>query len=157
MPDPMETPFASLITLQFLIIAVHDWIDIPGWIHGSNAQKVIGRTKLAWATIVNVVFPGVAVILAFRYYRIPKPVYVPNYWVIYTALTVASAIFMWWVPYFFGSSSQRLSTYNQMYEGTLHVLPVRKGDPGPNLIHIIFHLLFLSTLSLALALRCRNG
>ena len=152
----METLFASLIVLQFLVVAVHDWIDIPDWVHGRQAQEVVGRRNLAWATIVNMVFPGIAVAFAFRYYQIPKPSYVLNYWIIYTAITVTSAFFMWWIPYLFGSSPQRRSEYARMYEGTRHVLIARKGDPGPNLIHIAFHVLFLSTLALAVILRLKS-
>jgi hypothetical protein len=153
----MDTSFTVLIILQFLIIAVHDWINIPGWVHGGRAQEVVGRQKLAWATIVNMIFPGLAVLFAIRYYQAPKPVYVLNYWLVYTAITVGSAVLMWWVPYVFGSSSQRLSDYVKMYEGTRHVLRVRKGDPGPNLPHIAFHVLFLSTLVLAVVLRFRSA
>jgi hypothetical protein len=153
----MDASFTALIILQFVIIAVHDWINIPGWVHGRRAQEVVGRKKLAWATIVNAIFPGVAVIFALRYYQVPKPTYVLNYWIIYTAVTVASALFMWWVPYLFGSSSQRVSEYARIYQGTRHVLPVRKGDAGPNLTHIAFHVLFLSTLVVAVALRFRRA
>jgi hypothetical protein len=153
----MEASFTGLIILQLLIIAFHDWINIPGWVHGSRAQEVVGRKKLAWATMVNTIFPGIAVVFALRFYRGPKPGYVLNYWIIYTAITVGSAFSMWWAPYLLGSSSKRLSEYKRMYERTLHVLPIRKGDPGPNLTHIFFHLLFLSTLVLAVALRFRSA
>jgi hypothetical protein len=37
-----------------------------------------------------------------------------------------------------------------MYAGTRFVLPVRRGNPGPNLLHLFFHALFLSTFVLAL-------
>jgi hypothetical protein len=153
--NSIETIFAGLIALQFLIIATHDWVDVPRWIHGSQVQAVVGRRKLAWATLVNVAFPGTALAYAIWFFHQPKPAFVLNYWVIYTAITAATAFFMWWVPYLFGSSPARAEEYRKMYARTRHVLPVRKGDPGPNLVHLAFHGLFLTTLFLALALRLK--
>jgi len=152
----MEALFTILIVLQFLIVAVHDWIDIPGWVNGTQVQGAVGRRKLALATVINLLFPGFAVACAIRFYHVPKPGYVLNYWLVYTAITMAAAFLMWWIPYLFGSSPQRLEEYARMYKGTRHVLPVREGDPGPNLLHIAFHVLFMSTLVLAVMLRL-NG
>jgi hypothetical protein len=153
--NSIEIIFAGLIALQFLIIAAHDWVDVPRWIHGSQVQAVVGRRKLAWATLVNIAFPGTALAYAIWFFHEPKPVFVLNYWVIYTAITAVTAFLMWWVPYIFGSSPARAEEYRKMYAGTRHVLPVRKGDPGPNLVHLVFHGLFLTTLLLALALRLK--
>jgi len=35
--------FSCLITLQFLLIVLHDWGDSPGWAHGTQVQSVVGR------------------------------------------------------------------------------------------------------------------
>jgi len=153
----METLFTSLIVLQFLIVAVHDWIDIPGWLHGSRVQMVVGRRKLVWATLINLIFPGCAVAYAIRFYNTPKPGYVLNYWLIYTLVTVASAVLMWWIPYLFGGSARQREEYSRMYAGTRHVLPEREGNRGPNLTHLAFHVVFLSTLALAVALRLKGA
>jgi hypothetical protein len=48
-----------------------------------------------------------------------------NYWVIYCAVTVASAIAMWYVPYLFGGSEEQRRDYAEMYAGTRQVLPAR--------------------------------
>jgi hypothetical protein len=153
--NSIEIVFAGLIALQFLIITAHDWVDVRGWIHGSQIQAVVGRRKLAWVTLINIAFPGTALAYAIWFFHKPKPPFVFNYWVVYTAITVAAAFFMWWVPYLFGSSPKHAEEYRKMYAGTRHVLPARKGDPGPNLVHLAFHGLFLSTLVLALVLRLK--
>jgi hypothetical protein len=36
--------------LQFVVVAAHDLIDIPGWTHGSQVQSIEGRRKLWLAT-----------------------------------------------------------------------------------------------------------
>src|ERR1700741_613364 len=135
----IQALFACLITLQFLVIVAHDWIDIPGWAHGSQVQSVVGRRKLWMATLVNATFPGVAVGFAFSFWNRPKPGFVTGYWVIYCAVTLASAIFMWYVPYFLGASEKTKRDYSRMYAGTRQVLRPRNDNPRPNLLHLCFH------------------
>ncbi len=54
--------FAGLIALQFLIIAAHDWINVPGWV-----------------TLINIAFPGTALAYTIWFFRLPKPAFVLNY------------------------------------------------------------------------------
>ena len=103
----LHTLFAFLITLQFLVVGSHDWIDIPGWNHGRQVQAVIGRTKLLWATVINAVFPGLAVAFALWFWGRSHPTYVGSYWVIYCGVTLLSAIGMWYVPYLRGADEKK--------------------------------------------------
>src|SRR5579871_1865454 len=95
--------FTFLIVLQFVVVAVHDLIDIPGWTHGSQVKALIGPRKVWLVTLINSIFPGVAAGFAFWFWGRAKPWYVPDYWVAYCAVTVLSAVAMWYVPYFFGA------------------------------------------------------
>jgi hypothetical protein len=97
----MQTLFTILITLQFLVIVLHDIVHIPGWTHGRQVQRAIGQHKFWIATAINAIFPGLAVGFAFFYWQRPKPSSVVDYWVIYCAITLLSAIVMWYVAYFF--------------------------------------------------------
>jgi hypothetical protein len=72
--------------------------------------------------------------------------------VIYCAITLLSAITMWYVPYFFGASDKTKRLYEEMYAGTRHVLPPRGDHPRPNLLHLWFHLLFLVNLGLSVTI-----
>jgi hypothetical protein len=152
----VQTVFSCLITLQFLVVVLHDWIDIPGWTHGRQVQSIVGRRKLWLATIINAIFPGLAVAFVIYYWNKPKPGLVVNYWLLYCTITLVSAIVMWYVPYFLGCSEKQKSEYSQMYAGTLHILPPRADNPRPNLLHICFHALFVVNLGLALALFFRS-
>src|ERR1700730_9229816 len=149
----MQGLFTSLITLQFVAVTFHDLVDVPGWTHGSQVQAMIGRRKLWLVTMINGLFPGLAVAFAFYFWNRPKPGLVESYWVIYCAVTVASAIAMWYVPYFFGTTEAQKREYSTMYAGTRQILPPRGDNPRPNLLHICFHLLFVVNLLLALRLR----
>lgn len=149
----LENVFSALIVLQFVVIVAHDWIDVRGWTHGSQVREVVGRRKLLVATAINAIFPGVAVAFALLFWGATKPWFVGDYWIAYCAVTVLSAIAMWYVPYLFGAGEATRSEYARMYAGTHHVLPSRGDNPRPNLLHVCFHVLFLVNLALALLLR----
>jgi hypothetical protein len=149
----IQTLFTSLIVLQFVLVGFHDLVDIPGWTHGNQVKAIVGTRKLWMATVVNAIFPGVAVAFAVCFWNKPKPAYVFDYWLIYCVATFISAIAMWYVPYFFGTTEQKKRDFSRMYAGTRQVLPSRGDNPRPNLLHVCFHVLFVTTLLLALALR----
>lgn len=149
----METLFSVLIVLQFAVVLGHDWLEIPGWTHGSQVQAVVGRRKLALATVINAIFPGIAAAFAIVFWNAAKPWYVGDYWIAYCAITVISAVAMWYVPYVFGASEATKREYAGMYAGTHQVLPARGDNPRPNLLHICFHVLFVANLALVLMMR----
>ncbi len=60
----MTILFTLLIALQFLVIVTHDWVDVSGWVTGSQVQAVVGRRRLMVASLINAIFPGTAVALA---------------------------------------------------------------------------------------------
>ena len=151
----VELLFNCLITLQLIVVVAHDWLDIEGWTHGRQVQEVVGRRKLLFATLINAIFPGMAVAFAVYFWSKPKPTFVANYWIIYCAVTLASAIAMWYVPYIRGASEHVKRDYAKMYAGTRHVLPTRGDHPRPNLLHLCFHVLFVITFLLALVVRFR--
>jgi len=145
--------FVVLISLQFALVVGHDFVDINGWTHGSQVRAVVGRKKFWIGTLINAVFPGLAVFYALRFWQAPPPAHVANYWSGYCGVTVVFAIAMWWLPYFFGAKEETKRMYAAMYAGTKHVLPARGDNPRPNLLHLFFHALFLVNLGLALWLR----
>jgi len=149
----MQTLFACLITLQFVLVVFHDWVDIPGWTHGSQVQTIVGRRKLWLATLINAIFPGFAAGFVIYFWNRPTPHFVTRYCVIYCAVTLGSAIAMWYIPYFFGAKEETKRDHAKMYAGTLQVLPARGDNPCPNLLHVCFHILFAVTFVLGLTLR----
>ena len=125
------TLFSLLIGVQFVVVAVHDLVDIPGWTHGAQVQVLLGRRKLWLVTAINSLFPGLAVAFAIHLWNRPKPLWVVDYWVLYCSVTVASAIAMWYIPYCRGTTEGRKREYSEMYAGTRHVLPPRGDNPRP--------------------------
>ena len=153
----MQTLFTSLILLQFVVVSLHDLIIVPGWTAATQVQSIIGRRKLLLVTLLNALFPGLAVAFAIYFRNSPKPGFVLDYWIVYSAVTLASAIVMWYVPYLLGTTEQRKRDYSRMYAGTRQVPPPRGDNPRPNLLHVCFHVLFVINFFLALALRFRRA
>ena len=54
----MQTFFTILLTLQFLVIVLHDIVHIPGWTHGDQVKSAIGPYKFWIATGVNAMTPA---------------------------------------------------------------------------------------------------
>jgi hypothetical protein len=153
----MQVALSVLLLMQFVVVAVHDLIDIPGWVHGSQVKAVVGRSKFILGTLSTAIFPALAAGFAVYFWSRPKPAYVYSYWMWYCAITVISAIAMWWIPYFFGASEETRRMYTDMYKGTRQVLPVRGDNPRPNVFHLYLHVLFVATLALAVVLRFRHS
>jgi hypothetical protein len=153
----MYVAFTILIAVQFLVVATHDLVEIPGLTHSSQMRAVLGRRKLWLATAVNSIFPGAAVGFAVYFWNRPSPLFVHRYWLIYCGVTVASAIGMWYLPYFRGANEKLKDEYRRFYAGTRQVLPARGENPRPNLLHVIFHVLFVATLVLAVLLNTHRG
>ena len=152
----MSQAFAFLIVLQFVLIGAHDLVDVPGWAHGRQVQEVIGRRKVWLVTLINSIFPGLAAGSAVVYWGRIAPRIVEDYWVLYCALTVGSAVTMWYIPYLRGTDDDQKRDYARMYAGTHQVLPERGDNPRPNLLHVIFHVLFVINLLLSAAVWLRS-
>jgi hypothetical protein len=153
----MELAFFILLIVQFLVVALHDMVDIPGWVHGSRVRATVGRSKFVIGTALTAGFPALAVGYAIYFWTRPKPAYVYSYWMWYCGITVASAIAMWWIPYFFGASEETRRMYTDMYRDTRQALPARGDNPRPNVFHLVLHVLFAATLVMALLLRFGRG
>jgi len=152
----IQTLFTILICAQFLVVVLHDWIDISGWTHGRQVYAALGPVKMWIGTVVNALLPGAAVFFAIRYWHQPKPSFVLTYWLAYCAITGMGAIQAWWWPYFRGTDQKTKDLYAKMYAGTRQVLPPRGDNPRPNLLHLYFHTLFLITLVLSIVLWVRR-
>jgi hypothetical protein len=153
--DAVQVIFTVLICLEFLLMAVHDWLNIPGWTHGRQVYAVVGPVKMWVGTLVNSLLPGLAAYFAIRYWHQPKPRFVLIYWVVYCGIAALGALTSWWIPYFRGTDEKTEDMYARMYAGTLQVLPPRGNNPRPNVLHLCFHLLFLVTLVLSVLLWLR--
>ncbi|HEY3761293.1 MAG TPA: hypothetical protein VGN23_06055 [Verrucomicrobiae bacterium] len=148
----IQAIFTYLLIAGFLINALHDWLDIPGWTHGRQVRAAIGPAKMIIGTAVNALLPGVAVFLALRYWNHPAPLFARIYWVVYCVMAGMGALTSWWIPYFRGTDEKTRQLYKKMYEGTIQVLPPHGDNPRPNLLHLCLHAIFVVSLPLVVIL-----
>ncbi len=153
----IQIVFNYLIVLQFVVVALHDWIEIPGWTHGRQMMAVLGPAKMAIGTVVNCVPTGIGAGFAIYFWNHPKPHYVLNYWLFYCAFLMFGAITAWWIPYFRGTDEKTAQMYLKMYAGTKQILPPHGDNPRPNVLHLLFHALFFVNLVLSVILWCKPG
>ena len=66
--------------LQFAVIALHDLVDIPGWVSGSQVRAVVGEKKFVVGTISTLIFPALAAGFVVYFWSRPKPGFVYTYW-----------------------------------------------------------------------------
>lgn len=151
-PTMLQKFFTVLLVLQFVMNSFHDWIDIPGWIHGKQVRATIGVTKTIIGTAVNSLFPASAAAVAIYYWQRPAPTGARIYWLIYCAVVVLGAIGMWWIPCFRGTDQKTRDLYSKMYAGTRQVLPPHGDNPRPNVFHLFLHALGATNLILAAVL-----
>jgi hypothetical protein len=149
----MNTLFTFLIFLQFGLILLHDLIDIPGLVSGSSVRSSVGKGKLIGVTLVNAIFPGIAAGLAIFFLNRNRPPAVWNYWLIYCGITVCAAFFMWYLPYIRGAVNDQSGAAAKLHQDTVHVLPLRGDNAGPDLFHMCMHILFLANFCLVCLLR----
>jgi len=148
----LQTLFSVLIILQCALIILHDQITIPGVNNARAVRRVIGAKKFWIGTVSTAIFPAIAAILAVRSWGHAASAATRHYWVLYCAVTVISALFMWWIPYFSGADPETSRQYQEMYQDTAQLLPARGDNPRPNALHIVFHVFFIATLALSIAM-----
>src|ERR1700733_5931842 len=68
----IEALFTCPIVLQFAVIVAHDLVDIPGWVHGSQVQAMMGKRKVWLATLANAALPGTAAAFAVWFSGHPR-------------------------------------------------------------------------------------
>jgi len=153
----MMTVFVFLIVAQFAITASHDLLDIPGWNHGSQVKAYLGKRKIWIATLINSIFPAIAVGLAVYFWHRSTPRLAPDYWLVYCGISLLSAIGMWYIPYWRGASEKTKRAYHAMYAGTRYILPARGDNPRPNVFHMGLHVLYVTTFCVALAIWLHRG
>ena len=152
-PTSLPTLFAILITLQAALIVFHDLVDLPGWHRGRQVRAAAGSKRFWIATLLNAVFPSLAVFYALRFWLGAVLGYSTGYWATSRATAVCFAIAMWWLPEFFGAGEETKRPHAARYARARQVLPARGDNPRPNPLHPGLHALFM----LNPALRLRIG
>jgi hypothetical protein len=145
----MEFTFVVLLTLQCLILLLHDWISMPPL----NDIAAMRRTLPARARMLmvagNLLPPLIVLVLETRLYEQPKPLGIGIYFVAYFVITLVMIYMSWYHPYLAGATAEEKERFRAEYGRTLQLLPPRGDNPRPNAIHVFLHLIILINAALA--------
>lgn len=137
-----------LIALQVFLVAfllLHDWIPL-GRLNDTAAVRTVNPgSKLLLATVISTSPYVVGLVATIDYVRTGHPHWVALYlWISYAVLFFGE-LSAWWIPYFFGTTPQRIARYKSMFGNTHAFLQERNGT-APNTLHVALHVLTLATL-----------
>lgn len=146
----MEYLFIVLLTLQCLILLIHDWINIFPINDVRGMNEVIPRPTKIMVMVGNVLPPVLVLVMESRLFGRHKPLGVGLYFAIYFGITLAMMYLSWYHPYFFGATAEEKERYRKAYGRTLQILPRRGDNPRPNTIHLFLHTIFIVNAVLSL-------
>ena len=143
-PIAMGALFA-LQCFHVLFLALHDWIPL-GTLNDVKAVRAANPGhKLAAATLISLTPFAIGLGASAINFGRAYPAWLFWWlWISYALLFVGE-LTAWWIPYFFRPDSGRAWRYQAMFGNTHAFLPERNGIK-PNTLHVILHIVTLTTL-----------
>lgn len=144
-----EKLFICGLGLILLFMLLHDWVPL-GSLNNVQAVKLEHTTgELVRITVIQTLSILVVIAIALIFIGKTYPIWAKLWLVIHLGSILTGAILAWWIPYFFGTSPERVDRYTHMFGDTHSFLPIMNGIV-PNTIHVLFHLTLLLTWILAI-------
>jgi hypothetical protein len=145
----LELPFILIQSLIVVILIIHDWVPLGRLNDLAGLKKQVSFKENLIITIVNSLPTLIALIISIVYFDQPYPLIVSVYLILLYFILFMGEIRAWWIPYFFGTTPERVKRYATMFGNTHSFLPERNGIT-PNTLHVILHLLTLIALILSI-------
>jgi hypothetical protein len=154
-PIAMGALFA-LQCFHVLFLALHDWIPL-GTLNDVKAVRAANPGgKLVAGTLISLTPFTIGLAASAIYFGRAYPAWLLWWlWISYGFLFVGE-LKAWWIPYLFHSEPERAARYQGMFRATHTFLPERNGI-RPNTLHVILHLVTLTTLVVLGALTAYQG
>lgn len=144
----LEMLFILTQLLILIILLIHDWVPLGRLNDLEGLSKQVSFKQNLTITMVNSFPTLIALLFSMIYYHRPYPFSVSVYLILYYLVLFMGEIRAWWIPYFFGTSPERVKRYADMFGNTHSFLPERNGII-PNTLHVILHALTFVTLILS--------
>jgi hypothetical protein len=145
MPPIAMGPLFALQCFHVVFLALHDWVPI-GKLNDVKAVRAAnpGRKLLA-ATLISLTPFAIGLAASASYFgRVYPACLLWWLWISYGLLFVGE-LTAWWIPYLFHPEPERAARYEVMFGATHTFLPERNGI-RPNPLHVILHIVTLTTL-----------
>ncbi len=138
-----------LQALQLLFLLVHDWLPLGRLNDVAAFRRTSTPREMLLALLVPSIPVATAFVLSIVYFRSSFPPWLRTWLCVTYGLLFLGELESWWIPYAFGTSSARVERYQSLFSRTHSFLPPRHGIV-PNTLHVILHVLTLTTVLLAL-------
>jgi hypothetical protein len=149
----------ALLALQcfhVLFLALHDWIPLGTLSDVKAVRATYPVRKLIAGTVISVTPFAIGLGGSAIYFGRAYPAWLFWWlWISYGLLFVGGWT-AWWIPYLFHSEPERAARYQVMFGSTHAFLPERNGI-RPNTLHVILHILTLTTLVVLGVLTAQRG
>jgi hypothetical protein len=146
----------ALQCFHVLFLALHDWIPLGTFNDVKAVREANPGRKLVAATLISLIPFAIGLAASAAYFGRAYPTWLFLWlWISYGLLFVGE-LTAWWIPYLFHPEPERAARYQVMFGATHALLPERNGI-RPNTLHVILHILTLTTLVVLGALTVRHG
>jgi hypothetical protein len=153
------TAMGALFALQcfhVVFLALHDWVPLGKLNDVKSVRAANPGRKLLAATLISLAPFAIGLAASAIYFgRVYPPWLFWWLWINYGLLFVGE-LTAWWIPYLFHPEPERASRYQAMFGATHAFLPERNGI-RPNTLHVILHIVTLTTLVLLGAATALGG
>jgi len=154
-PVAMGALFA-LQCFHVLFLGLHDWIPLGTFNDVRAVREANPGRKLLAATLISLTPFAIGLAASAVYFGRAYPAWLFWWlWISYGLLFVGE-LTAWWIPYLFHAEPARAARYQVMFGGTHALLPERNGI-RPNTLHVILHIVTLTTLVILAALTAQLG
>lgn len=138
----------TLLVLQsfhVLFLTLHDWIPLGRLNNVQEVRKANPGQGLVVTTMISTAPFAVGLAASAIYSGGDYPAWLIWWlWISYILL-FSGELVAWWIPYLFRPEPERAARYRLMFGATHSFLPERNGI-RPNTLHVILHILTLTTL-----------
>jgi hypothetical protein len=143
-PIAMGTLFV-LQCFHVLFLALHDWIPLGTLNDVKAVREANPGRKLVAGTLISLTPFGIGLGASAIYFGRAYPAWLFWWlWISYGLLFVGE-LTAWWIPYLLHPEPERAARYQVMFGATHAFLPERNGI-RPNTLHVILHMVTLTTL-----------
>jgi hypothetical protein len=135
----MQFVFVILQGILVLLLLVQDTVNLAPFNNLGAQVRHLGWTKLVIGTLFTASGAVVSLYLTIQFNGVPLPLSAKLFFVGWYSMTMVGMFTSWYKPYFFGPTQKDLELYQTFFAGTHSILPVRRGYPGPNTLHLVLH------------------
>ena len=143
-PIAMGALFA-LQCFHVVFLALHDWIPLGTFNDVKAVRKANPGRKLVAATLISLTPFAIGLAASAVYFGRAYPAWLFWWLSISYSLLFLGELTAWWIPYLFRPDAKRAARYQVMFGATHAFLPERNGI-RPNTLHVILHIVTLTTL-----------